>query len=291
MTGIGAVVLTRNEEGDVVDCLESLAFCDERVVVDSFSDDGTVQRSLPFAEHVYRRTFTTYASQRTWAIEQLDTPWVLFVDADERVPPALAEEMMAAVRSECADGFRVRRRNFFFGRVMRGGRWGRDEVLRLFRRGWGRVPERAVGETVHMRAGSRIATLRQPMIHRAYADWPGAFERLMSDSTRAALDRASAGRRVWAGEILVSPVARFLRGYVGQMGFRDGLHGFLLCSWGALGVYLRDMKLRLGETRVAPRGPSGPGHDGAIRVETVQGRVPRPGAGDASVGGPGGNAP
>jgi glycosyltransferase involved in cell wall biosynthesis len=269
---IGVVVITRNESANIGPCLDSVAFCEERVVVDSFSDDDTVERACAKAEHVYRREFIHHAEQKNWAVGQLDTEWVLVVDADERVTGELAEEIRRIVQGGEHDGWWVYRRNAFFGRFIRGAGWNRDRVLRLYRRDRGRYDDRFVHEEVSLDAGSTAGSCEHRLLHFSYTDWDSTFERLLSYSRSGARERARRGHRGSVGAVLLKPPGRFFRQYVLGAGWRDGLHGLVLCQWSALGVFLREARLLLGEfgNEDVNRGPiRNP------RVECVQGRAVR----------------
>lgn len=269
---IGAVVITRNEAANIRACLESLAFCDERVVVDSWSTDSTVEIARELAEHVYRRDFVHHAEQKNWAAGQLDTDWVLVLDADERIGEDLAAELQQCARSTAHDGWWIYRRNAFFGRFIRGAGWGRDRVLRLYRRGRGRYDDRLVHEEVSLVEGATAGRCHHRIDHYSYADWDSTFERLLSYSKSGAAERARRGHRGSVGALLLKPPARFFRQYFLDLGFRDGIHGLVLCQWSAIGVFLREARLLLGETGNEVVNP-GPIAD--PRVECVQGRPPR----------------
>jgi glycosyltransferase involved in cell wall biosynthesis len=265
-TGIGALVITRYEEHDLEDCLRSLAFCDERVVVDSFSTDRTVDIACAHSEHVYRRTFRDFADQKNWGLGRLSTPWALIVDADERVGEELAREIVESVRRDDHDGFWLFRRNRFFGRVVTGAGWQHDRVLRLFRREGAHHPSRLVHEEAHLPEGARIGTCRARLEHHSYSDWPSTFGRLLSYTTRGAAERAQRGRKGSAWRVGTKPLWRFLRQYLLQGGWRDGVHGYVLCTWSAIGVFVREAKLRAEETE-RPAAPSA-----EVCVEVVRGR-------------------
>jgi glycosyltransferase involved in cell wall biosynthesis len=272
MAEIGALVITRNEAANIADCLKSLQFCDERVVVDSFSDDQTVALALPLADHVYRRAFVNHAEQKNWGLARLSTRWALIVDADERVSPALAQELVALAAADAADGFWIRRRNHFFGREIKGAGWGRDRVLRFFRRGYGWYPERELHEEIEMLEGLRISQCAQRLHHHSYEGWQSSFERLLSYSQRGAAERRRRGRASNGGRIFFSPLQRFLRQYVAQGGFRDGAHGVALCGLSAVGIFLREAKLATGDHEV-PQVNAGRGGDSS--VEVLKGRDPK----------------
>jgi glycosyltransferase involved in cell wall biosynthesis len=270
--GIGAIVITRNEESQIVDCLRSVAFCDERIVVDSFSTDDTVRRASDHAEHVYRRTFIHHADQKNWAMEQLRCSWALILDADERVSPALAEELIRRAEGGDADAYWLERRNDFFGRPMHSAGWGRDRVIRFLRRDAGRYRSQYLHEEIQLEPGRRVGFCRNPLLHYSYRDWDSTFERFLRYSSRGALDRQRRGLRGHPWRVAGKPLGRFLRQYLLQGAWREGIHGYVLCAWSAAGVFVREAKLVLGEIEAPVLGG---GHRGAIRVETVRGRKVR----------------
>lgn len=279
---IGAVVITRDEADNIEACLDSVAFCDERVVVDSFSRDDTVARACLKAEHVYRREFVHHAEQKNWAAGQLRTEWVLVVDADERVPPDLAREIRERVDRGEHDGWWIYRKNFFFGRFIRGAGWQRDRVLRLYRRDRGRYDDRVVHEEVQLEPGATAGYCRHRLLHYSYTDWDSTFARLLSYSRSGARERARRGRRGSIAAVLLRPPGRFFRQYLFGAGWRDGLHGLVLCEWAAIGIFLRELRLLTRDfgNEDVNRGPSS-----TPRVECVQGRPP------STSGGPAGPRP
>lgn len=267
-TGIGALVITRNEEEVLEGCLRALSFCDEIVVVDSFSADATVDIARRHADLVVQRTFVDFGEQKDFGLSCLRAPWALVVDADERVGTDLADEIVTSVGDDDHDGYWLYRRNRFFGREIRGAGWRRDRVLRLFRRAGAHHPSRRVHEEVALPDGARIRACRASLDHYSYRDWTSTFERLLSYTSRGAAERAGRGHRGSLWRMGTKPLLRFLRQYVMQGGWRDGLHGYVLCTWSAIGVFVREAKLRAGEIE-SERAPSG-----AIRVEVVKGRLP-----------------
>lgn len=272
-TGIGAVVITRNESANIEACLASLAFCDERLVVDSFSEDDTVERALPLAEHVVRRDFVHHAEQKNWALDRLATRWALIVDADERVSQALATELVGCARQEEVHGYWLHRDNRFFGRRITGAGWRRDRVLRFLRRGCGRYGESFLHEEVVIDPGHRVGTCRARLDHFSYEDWSSTFSRFLTYTRRGAHERVRRGRRARPASLVTAPIGRFLRQFLVQGGWRDGVHGFALCGWSASGVMMRQARMMLGDSEhgVEDRAPTGP-----PRVEVVQGLEGRP---------------
>lgn len=269
MSSIGAIVITKNEERNIQECLKSLEFCAQRVVVDSFSEDGTVQQALPHADKIYRRHFTSWGEQKNWALQQLDTEWALIVDADERVGLSLAREIQEATESGQSDAFWIHRRNFFFGRPIRGAGWGRDRVLRLLRLDAGSYDRRQVHEEIQLHPGKRCGELEHRLDHFSYEDWSSTFDRMLLYSSRGAVDALASGKNASIGRLAFAPSLRFWKQYLLQGGFRDGVHGLILCGLSASQLFLKLAKMRLGEVPVLTE--SG----GTREVEVVLGPSPR----------------
>ncbi len=234
-----AIITTLNEEVNVRDCLESVAFADEVLLVDSFSTDRTVEiaRGFPTVRVVQREYFGS-AAQKNWAMDQVTTPWLLIVDADERIPERLAREIRAVVEREPRESqFFVRRENVFIDRVIRHSGWSTDKVVRLVRRGTVRYPNRRVH--ADLPADGPTPTLLVPMIHYTCRSLPQYLEKLHRYAAWGAADAFRQGRRAGFVELLLRPVWRFLRMYVVQGGFLDGRHGLVLCTLQGWGVFLK----------------------------------------------------
>src|ERR1700730_374560 len=145
---LSAIVITKNEAGNIADCLDGLAFCDERIVVDSGSDDGTVDIAGRKGARVVTREWQGFGPQKNFALSLATGDWVLSIDADERVTPELAAAIKAAVAGSRAGGLELPRVSSFCGRQMRHSGWYPDYVLRLFRRGKARFDGAVVHERV-----------------------------------------------------------------------------------------------------------------------------------------------
>lgn len=269
MNRLGAVVITRNEERNIGACLRSLEFCDERVLVDSFSEDATVATARPLAQKIYRRAFTSWGEQKNWALSQLESEWALVVDADERVSDELREEILQVAARGERDAYWIWRRNYFFGKPIRGAGWGRDRVLRLLRLGAGWYDHRLVHEEIRLKEGRSAGELLHRLDHFSYENWPSTFERMLSYSSRGAADAHAAGKTAPAWKLVFGPSMRFWKQYLVQGGFRDGTHGLILCGLSASQLFLKLAKLRLGEIPIVTR------PDGPVKVEVVQGPRPR----------------
>ncbi len=238
-----AIVTTLNEESNVRECLESLAFADEILLIDSFSTDGTlaIVRSMPRVKVVQREYFGS-AAQKNWAMDQVRTPWLLIVDADERIPEALAREILALLEAGLeADHFFIRRHNVFLGRLIRHSGWSTDKVVRLMRTGTARYPNRRVH--ADLAPDGPTPTLLTPMLHFTCRSLDQYLEKLHRYATWGAADAFRQGRRSGAREILLRPLWRFVRMYLVQAGFLDGRAGLVLCGLQAWSVFLKWSKV------------------------------------------------
>ena len=240
--GLSALVPTYNEEGNLTACLESLAFADEILVVDSFSTDRTVAiaESLP-KTRVLQHEYPGNGPQCNWAMERAAHPWILIVDADERVTPDLAREIRDLLLEDGkADAYRLRRENLFLGRPIRHSGWGRDRLVRLVRKGAVRYPEQRVHADI-FRPGA--PTLRSPLVHYTFRSFGQYLEKLHRYAEWAAQDLFRQNRRSGLFAVAVRPGWRFLRTYVIQGGFLDGLPGLIVCALQSYGVFLKWARL------------------------------------------------
>lgn len=224
---ISVTVITRDEEGEIDACLQSLAWADEIVVVDSGSTDRTVEIARKYTEKVFHHAWPGYAAQKNWAIDQASHRWILSVDADERVPKALQEEIKQALGASAPfAGYLIPRKNFFLGRWIRHGGWSPDHVLRLFKRESGRFGERKVHESV--RITGPVGTLESPLEHYTYRSMEDYFDRMDRYSTLAAEEMFQQGKRANGIDLFLRPWATFIKMVFLRQGFRDGIDGLLL---------------------------------------------------------------
>jgi glycosyltransferase involved in cell wall biosynthesis len=238
---ISLIVTTLNEEDNLGRCLESARGVGEIIVVDSMSTDGTLRIAGEFGARVFTREFVSNADQKNWAMRQAKLEWILILDADEFLSGELREEIAEAIVSARENGFWIYRRNDFFGTPVRHCGWDRDRVLRLFRRGRGRYPERSVHERLELDGES--GRLRERLDHVPYRDLDDYIDRMKRYSRRGALELHRKGRGWFPGMVL-RPSARFLRMYLLQRGFLDGSAGLTVCMLAAMSVFFKYAWLR-----------------------------------------------
>jgi glycosyltransferase involved in cell wall biosynthesis len=238
MLRLSAIIIVKNEAANIGACLDTLAFCDERIVVDSGSSDDTVSLAESRGARVVTHEWKGYGPQKNIALSLAQGDWVLSIDADERVSPDLAREIQAAIAAPKYDGYKIRRLSAFLGREM-GTRFP-DYVLRLFRRGKARFSDDLVHERVICEGP--VGKIETPLQHDAVIRLEQAIDRIDRYSTASAQMLLNSGRRVSFMSGIGHGLWTFIRVYLLRLGFLDGKEGFLLAVANAEGSYYRYMK-------------------------------------------------
>ncbi len=266
---LSVLIPTKNETRNIADCLASVAFAGERVVFDSCSTDDTREIAQAQGARIVQRAFDVFSRHKYWALDNIDFAydWILIVDADERVPPELAEEIARVVADAgAADGYYIARQNLFQGKWIRHAGMYPDWQLRLFRRGKARYEDRIVHE--HMVVNGRTAFLRNHFVHHDFKGIERYFERhnhytsLEAVEIHRMLAGRDSGQHVIAGDLAARGPQRrraiknfayrhlpmraflvFLYMYVWKLGFLDGRIGFRYCLVRALHEYQVSLKL------------------------------------------------
>jgi glycosyltransferase involved in cell wall biosynthesis len=239
---VSAIVITLNEAAHIQACLESVAWADERIVVDSGSTDDTVAIAERCGARVISHEWLGYSAQKNFAASQAAHDWIVSVDADERVTPELAREMQeAAAQPGDHAGFRVPRVTFHLGRWIRCTDWYPDYQLRLYDRRRARWNGRKVHESVA--ADGPVGQLNHELQHYAYRDIGHHLDTINRYTTLAALQMHEQGRRTGYGELLLHPPAAFLRNYILRRGIAAGATGLIISTMNAYYVFLKFAKL------------------------------------------------
>lgn len=242
MPPLSAVLITRNEAAHIEEALASVSWADERLVVDSGSTDDTVARASRAGARVVAREWPGYGAQKNHAASIAAHDWILSLDADERVSPALADEIRATLAGEpAARGYRIPRVTFYLGRWIRSTDWYPDPQLRLYDRRAGRWLERRVHESV--RLDGTPGRLRGELLHHAYRDLAHHVSTIDRYTTLAAEQMWEDGRRAGVLQLVAHPPAAFLRNYLLRGGARDGTVGFVISALNAYYVFLKLAKL------------------------------------------------
>lgn len=238
---ITAAVITKNEQAHIADCLASLAWADERLVVDSLSTDGTVALAEAAGARVLQRPFDTYARQRNYTLEQASGDWLLFVDADERVTPALAAEIQAtlATAPDGDAGYWIPRRNFILGRWVRHAGWWPDAQLRLLRRGRARYDETRDPHELVLLDGAE-GQLTETLTHYNYTNVGQLFAKQDAYARREAQRLQREGVRARPHKFVTMPAREFFWRFVQLKGYKEGPLGLLLglvMAWYQVRIY------------------------------------------------------
>jgi glycosyltransferase involved in cell wall biosynthesis len=241
--GISAIVTCFNEENNIGGCLESLRWCDEIVVVDSFSTDRTVEIARQFTDRVIQREWAGYRNQKMFAHAQATKKWVLILDADEQVSPELKAEIQEALARDRGrySGYSMPRLVFYLGRWWRRGGWYPDYKLRLFRRDqaqWG-------GTDPHDRVivNGKTRKLRSPIYHFSYRNIEDHVQRINRYTTISSDELKKKGRRWRVTDAVGRPLVRFLRSYIFERGFLEGFAGLYIAVSASVYVFLKYAKL------------------------------------------------
>lgn len=254
MHKLTVIIPCKNERMNIRSCIESARLvADEILVADSGSTDGTLEIVRQMGDcRIIEREYVHSGDFKNWAIPQAQHEWVLIVDADERVTPELATE----IRQQLAagprlDGYWIYRHNYFMGHLIRHCGWGHDSVLRFFRRDLGRY----VGDTDHAEVHvhtNRVGRLRHRLAHYTFCSYHQFFHKFDRYTMWQAKVWYEQGRRTNWFRLLFQGPLRFLRSYIIQLGFLDGLPGLQVCM--ITGYYSFMKQARLWEIhRAVPR--------------------------------------
>lgn len=242
MQPLSVAIIARNEVARISACIESVrTLAADVVVIDSGSTDGTQALCASLGARVVDTDWAGYGAQKNRAVDQACNDWVLCLDADERVTPALAASIRRALDAPTAAGFRFRRCNRFLGRDLRHGEGYPDWSLRLFDRRAGRWSEDPVHEKVDVRG--RIDDLDGDLRHESAESLESYVAKQNRYSTLAAEDARARGKRTSALQIALSPLTRFVKFYFLRLGFLDGLPGLVHIAIGCYASFLKHAKL------------------------------------------------
>lgn len=245
-TPLSGCVIAFQEEDRVVDCVRSLAFCDEVLVVDSGSRDRTRELAAAAGARVLRNEpFPGHREQKQWAVEHALHDWVLCLDADERIGDALRERI-TSLRAAGLQGaaYEMPRRNHYLGRVVRGGLSWPDRKVRLFdrrRAHWGGVNPH---DRVEVETGGEVTRLQEPIEHLSYRDFRHHLRTVDTFATIAARALHDGGRRASWLDLLTRPPAAVLKSLLLRRGFVDGWRGVVIAAMAGYYDWLKYWRLR-----------------------------------------------
>ena len=242
LTPLSVALIVKNEEENLPDCLRSVAFARQIVVVDSGSEDETLRIASDFGCEVFSEAWRGFGPQKQFAVEKCREAWTLVLDADERIPPETAMVIRQIVGSpDAAAGYSFPRKNFFQGRWIRHAGWWPDRVVRLFRKGGGRMTGDAVHESVAV--DGTVEPLEVPIEHWTESRLDLLLRKIDRYSTLGAQEAFAAGRTssIWAA--VMRAKVTFFQDYLFRGGFLDGPQGLTLAVTDAVNKFFKYAKL------------------------------------------------
>ncbi|MDA1017170.1 MAG: glycosyltransferase family 2 protein [Planctomycetota bacterium] len=247
---LSVIIIAKNEAGTIRPCLESVAWADEIIVLDSGSTDQTVAICREFTPNVHLTDWPGYGRQKNRALNLANGDWVLSIDADERISPELRAEIEGIINADSVpshdtpvDAYRMPRLSSYCGRWIRHSGWWPDHVLRLTRRGVARFTDDLVHE--RMVIDGPIGTLTNPLMHETFQTLDAVLDKVNEYSTASARMQFERGKRGSLLQAVLRGLWNFFKTYVVRGGFLDGREGFMLAVSNAEGTYYRYLKLML----------------------------------------------
>ena len=243
VSSLSVILITKNEAANIRDCIRSVSWADEVIVVDSGSNDDTAAIARQMGARTYEHDWPGFGPQKNRALEYATKDWVFSIDADERVTPELRTEIQAAMNAGTNDAYEIPRLSSFCGRYIHHSGWRPDYVTRLFRRGAGRFSDDLVHERVLVTGST--GRLRQSILHESFRDTEQLLAKINQYSTASALMLYNRNRKSSLKKAIAHALWAFLRTYILRAGFLDGREGFMLAVSSAEGTYYRYVKLLL----------------------------------------------
>lgn len=244
---ISAVIITNNESANIRAAIESVAWADEILVVDSESTDDTREIAAAMGAKVLIRPWPGFAKQKQFGVENAAHDWIFSLDADERVSVELKDEVLRLKQLDeqnLVQGYRIPRLAVYMDREIRGGGWYPDWQLRFFNRNHGRWKDVAIHESVQMDDGAKTGALKGDILHHSVSD-AAYHHRMIGEryAPLAARQMFENGRRTSRFKIMTAGFTAFIQTYILKAGFRDGFAGFVIAGFAAHHAFLKHLLL------------------------------------------------
>jgi glycosyltransferase involved in cell wall biosynthesis len=239
---ISAAVITKNESDNLADCLESLSWADEIVIVDSGSTDDTVEIAEKYTNKVYVETWRGQGAQKNRAIELAQGPWIFSIDADERVPARLAADIRKAIAGNPECVFSVRRKNMYQDRWVRHCGWWPDWVVRVFRKDLAHFSDHIIHESIQTKLP--VKKLHEAIVHHSFKSPQDFINRAAWYAHHKAIEMHRNGRKASVWTAVSHACYSFAHTYFIRLGFLDGAAGMLIAVSNFVGVFYRYMIIR-----------------------------------------------
>jgi glycosyltransferase involved in cell wall biosynthesis len=235
-TGVSALIICYNEAQHIETAIQQVDFADEIIVVDSFSTDNTFDLLKQFPKvKAIQKKFISFPNQRNFAMSQANHDWVLFLDADERIPPKLQSEIIATVKNPEYDAYKIRRQFYFNNQKIRFSGLQSDATYRLFNKNkTGYDDTILVHEQLIVNGSSAI--LKNKMVHYSFSNWNHFKQKMEHYATLQAKQLFQQGKKPTQFKVIFKPSYKFVYNYIFRLGLLDGKAGFNICYYNAHGV-------------------------------------------------------
>ncbi|MFI5253658.1 MAG: glycosyltransferase family 2 protein [Bacteroidota bacterium] len=240
---LSVILITHNEERNITECLQSVAWADDIVVVDAKSEDRTIEYAKKYTTKIFITDWLGYAAAKNFALSKATNCWVLWIDADERIPEDLASEIQTIISAQSVNhaGYEVGRRAYFLGRWIKHCGWYPGYVVRLFMKDCSQFNDALVHEKLDVKGS--IGRLRGDIIHYTDDNLFHYFSKFNHYTSLAAEDLHKNGRRYSLADLLIHPPFLFFKMYILRIGFLDGIQGFILSVLSSAYVFTKYAKL------------------------------------------------
>lgn len=240
---LSAILITHNAATHITACLSSLSFADEIIIIDAGSTDNTVEYCRIFTDKIFSHPdWQGFGVQKNRALSYAQGDWILSIDADERISPALQEEIQQAIQQTTYTAFQLPRRSRYCTRWINHSGWQPDQVIRLFRRTAAQFTNDLVHERVQVLSGP-VGTLTAPLLHYSFNSLEEVLDKINRYSTASAQMLYAKGQRSSLTQAIAHGIWAFIRTYLLKRGFLDGREGIMLAISNAEGTYYRYLKL------------------------------------------------
>ncbi|HDL18857.1 MAG TPA: glycosyltransferase family 2 protein [Bacteroidetes bacterium] len=241
MATVSVLIITLNEEKNIRRCLESVKWADEMILIDAQSSDRTVEIAREYTDKIFIRKWEGFGGAKNFANRQASSDWLFWIDADEEVSPALAEEIKQTLDDPQADGYFVPRLANFLGRWIKHSGWYPGYILRPVRRELAKFSDLQVHEGLI--APPKSAKLKNPLFHYTDPSIRHYFEKLNNYTSLAAMDLQKRGKQFRISDLIIRPLHIIVKMYILRCGFLDGFQGFLLALFSGVYVFVKYAKL------------------------------------------------
>lgn len=248
---LSVIVITHNEEHNIVNCLQSVSWADEIIIVDSQSTDRTVELARQFTQKIFITEWKGFTAAKNFALQKVSNEWVLSLDADERVTPELSFEIYRVITDNSNNivGFEIARRAYFLGKWIKHCGWYPGFVTRLFKRSAVKFKELRVHEKLEV--SGKVCKLKNDILHFTDDTLFQYLEKFNRYTTLAAEDLTEGGKKCSCFDLLIRPPYLFIKMFILRRGFLDGMHGFILSLLSANYVFVKYAKLRENKKNVS----------------------------------------